>query len=109
VTADHGADVERLAARAAEFDEHAQRARNLADDLRAALDGPAPWGNDDIGRRFADQHADAAEQTVQRLTDLSAKLADMGSAFAKAARTYRATDGASADAADRIRHGLGEG
>ncbi|WP_028851168.1 hypothetical protein [Thermocrispum municipale] len=105
---DHGADVERLASRARDFSEHAQRAKRIADDLRAAVDGKAPWGSDEIGERFAGAHVDAANRAMQRLEEISAQLTSMGDKFGDAAKTYRSTDDESAEGAARIDRELGE-
>ncbi|WP_007027140.1 PE domain-containing protein [Saccharomonospora iraqiensis] len=92
------ADPERLAARAAEFDDLVDRARRIVDGLTRSLDeGPEPWGRDAVGRAFAAAHVDPATRTRETLEELPAALGGLGTAFAEAAEAYRAADRAASE------------
>lgn len=93
------ADVDRLSARAKDFDALSSRAGQISAELAQALDG-APWGDDVVGRSFAAAHVKSADETAARLQALPADLGDAGGTFADAGRRYQAGD---ADAADSIR------
>ncbi|MDV6012943.1 hypothetical protein [Haloechinothrix sp. LS1_15] len=94
------ADADRIAARAGEFTEHAERARAIA----AALDevlcrtGNA-WGSDATGAAFAARHAPDADRVRDRVAALPAHLRDAGDRLAEVAARYREAEG---EAADRI-------
>jgi uncharacterized protein YukE len=92
------ADIERLAARAKDFDDHAERARQIATDLDHALAGAAgAWGDDVVGRSFAAAHAGPTADTADRVRGLFAGLGDVGGSFTEAARRYQAGDTGAAE------------
>lgn len=92
------ADVDRLSARAKDFDALVERAARISADLERALDGaPAAWGDDVVGQSFAAAHADPASDTAARLKGLAEGLRGAGGSFAEAARRYQAGDSAAAD------------
>lgn len=93
------ADVDRLSARAKDFDPLVERAARISSDLEQALDGaPAAWGDDVVGRSFAAAHVGPASETAARLKGLADGLGGAGGSFAEAARRYQAGDSAAADA-----------
>ncbi|GAA5168585.1 MULTISPECIES: hypothetical protein [Amycolatopsis] len=92
-------DVERLSARAGEFDGLVERAARVSAELERALAGAsAAWGSDAVGRSFAAAHVGAADEAAERVRGLAERLAQAGGSFAEAARRYRAGDEAAADA-----------
>ncbi|HVV13186.1 hypothetical protein [Amycolatopsis sp.] len=92
------ADVERLAARAKEFDGLVERAGQIAADLGRALEGAEKaWGDDPVGRSFAAAHAEPAAETAERVRRLAGGLGEVGGTFADAAKQYRAGDTAAGD------------
>ena len=97
------ADVERLSARAGDFDGLVERAARIAAELERAVDG-APWGADGVGRSFAAAHVQRAAETADRVRRLSGRLAEAGGKFGEAARRYRSSDAAAAEAV-RESHG----
>lgn len=105
----YAADADRIDARARDFGDHSQRAREVADALRTALDSDArAWGSDVIGESFAGSHAEPASRVLQQLSGLSGEFEAVGETFAGAAETYRSTDAAAADDAAAARRDLGE-
>lgn len=90
------ADVERLTARAKDFDGFVARAGQISADLDRALDG-APWGDDVVGHSFAAAYAKPATETADRLRGLAAGLGGVGDSFAEAARRYRAGESGAQD------------
>lgn len=92
------ADIDRLSARAKDFDALVDRAARISADLERALDGaPTAWGDDAVGQSFAAAHTDPASETAARLTGLADRLSGAGGSFADAARRYQAGDSAAAD------------
>ncbi|GHF78335.1 hypothetical protein FHX82_004418 [Amycolatopsis bartoniae] len=91
------ADVERLSARAADFGGLVERAARISAELERAVGG-APWGADGVGRSFAAAHVGPAAETAERVRGLAERLAEAGGKFGEAARRYRASDSAAADA-----------
>jgi hypothetical protein len=90
------ADVERLTARAKDFDGFVARAGQISADLDQALGG-APWGDDAVGQSFAAAHAGPATETADRLRGLAAGLGGVGGSFAEAARRYASGESGSRD------------
>ncbi|HJQ45759.1 MAG TPA: hypothetical protein VJT49_13395 [Amycolatopsis sp.] len=91
-------DVDRLAARARDFDGLVERAGTIAADLDRALDGAeAAWGDDVVGKSFAAAHAGPAGATADRSHGLAAGLREVGDSFGEAARRYRAADSGAVD------------
>lgn len=89
----YAADVDRLARRSADFPDLADRARRVAETVRATLDATgAPWGEDEVGSSFAAAHAGPAAQAWELLSGLGDDLADVGARFSKAAAGYRASE-----------------
>lgn len=87
------ADADRLAHRSADFAALADRARRIADDLRAALEAAeAPWGRDAVGTSFAAAHAEPAERSRALVDTLAEGLGSVGARFAAAAVEYRDAD-----------------
>lgn len=83
-------DVEQLAGKAGEFEDHAAHARRVAEDLRRAVESAGRcWGSDEIGRSFAATHQHRAEQALEALEALPGRLDEMGAKFAASAETYR--------------------
>ncbi|MGH3432681.1 MAG: hypothetical protein ACRDQB_07580 [Thermocrispum sp.] len=104
------ADADRIGARARDFGEHAERARQVAQNLRSALESGAsgaPWGGDAVGQSFAGAHAGPADRTLQQLSGLSGEFDAIGTDFTGAAETYRSTDSAAAEDAAAARRDLG--
>lgn len=93
------ADVERLSARAKDFEPIVTRAVQISAELEQAVGG-APWGDDVVGRSFATAHAKPAEDAAARVKGLASDLGAAGGSFAEAAQRYQASD---TDAADSIR------
>lgn len=88
-----GVDLDRLAHRATEFPELAERAGRLADGLKATLEATGTaWGEDAVGASFAAAHTEAAAEALDLLAGLRAGLTDVGSRFTDAAAEYRAAD-----------------
>jgi hypothetical protein len=107
VTGGFGADVDRLAARAKEFDGLAERAGRISADLDHALEGAeAAWGDDIVGASFAAAHAGPAAEVADRLRGLGGGLREVGASFGEAARRYQAGD---AEAAGSISETAAEG
>lgn len=83
------ADAERLAGRAGEFADLAERSgaihRELADRLAAVGEC---WGADRVGESFAAAHLGPAEATLGELGALPGRLDDVGGRFADTARGY---------------------
>jgi hypothetical protein len=90
------ADVERLSARAKDFDRFVERAGQISADLDRALEG-APWGDDVVGQSFAAVHSGPATETADRLRGLAAGLGGVGGSFAEAARRYGAGESSAQD------------
>lgn len=87
------ADVERLAARARDFDGLVHRAGEIAADLDRALEGAeTAWGDDVVGRSFAAAHAEPAGQVAGRVRGLVSGLDHVAGSFAEAAGRYQAGD-----------------
>ncbi|TNC20659.1 hypothetical protein [Amycolatopsis alkalitolerans] len=91
------ADVDRLSARAKDFDALVERAARISAELEQALDG-APWGDDMVGQSFAAAHTAPAAEAVERVKGLAGGLGGAGGSFADAARRYQAGDTGAADA-----------
>lgn len=95
------ADVDRLVARAKDFDGLADHAGTISADLDRALEGAeAAWGDDVVGKSFAAAHADAAREVADRLRALAGGLGDFGGSLGEAAQRYRAGDSDAAEAVD---------
>jgi hypothetical protein len=90
------ADIDRLSARAKDFDPLVARAARISAELEQALDG-TPWGDDIVGQSFAAAHVKPAEEAAARLRGLGSDLAGAGGSFAEAAQRYQAGDAGAAD------------
>lgn len=98
MTGSFRADHEALAARAAVFDDLADRAAAITGELQAALDlAGRCWGEDGVGRSFAAGHEAAAAAALARLDALPAELRDVGQRFAATAATYLDVERATED------------
>ncbi|ASR34260.1 hypothetical protein BAY61_03795 [Prauserella marina] len=89
------ADPGRLAVLAADFAGFAERAEDISTRLRAAL-VDRPWGTDEAGQRFADEHTGPVADTLDRIDTIEAGLAETGETLAVAAAAYRDADGSAA-------------
>ncbi|GGP70290.1 WXG100 family type VII secretion target [Saccharothrix coeruleofusca] len=86
-------DPARLDRGAADFGSFAERAARISADLGAALDSlGACWGDDAIGRGFAQGHVGPAADVLGKLDGLASALGGVGERFAETARTYREVD-----------------
>ncbi|MGH3622163.1 MAG: WXG100 family type VII secretion target [Sciscionella sp.] len=86
-------DVDLLAQHASSFNWLADRVAGIHAELGRALDDTdGCWGNDTVGRSFADSHVAAAQATLDGLGGLPDKLSDVGRRLAKTATAYRTTD-----------------
>ena len=84
-------DVDRLAARAKDFDGLVERAGKISADLDRALDGAATaWGDDVVGQSFSAAHAAPATETADTVRGLAGGLGEVGGSFGEAARRYQA-------------------
>lgn len=89
------ADSDRLERHGAEFAGHADRAGEIVTGLRRTLDRlHGCWGDDEVGRSFADGHLPAANEVLDHLGGLPDRLASVGGKFADTAAAYRATESA---------------
>lgn len=87
------ADVERIAARSKDFDDHATRAKRVAESLDSTLESTGrAWGGDAVGERFDAAHGEAANQARELLSALGGELGELGAKFAGVAETYRASE-----------------
>lgn len=107
MTQGFSADADRIGARSRDFDDHAQRARTVAETLQSSI-GEQPWGDDEVGQSFAASHVDSAERAMGLLAGLGGELDAMGGKLAGAAETYRAIDQGGADDVGAAGRGLGE-
>jgi hypothetical protein len=93
VTGGLEADVDRLAARAGDFDTLVERAGKISADLDSALEGAeAAWGDDAVGTSFAAAHAGRAGETADGVRGLAGGLREFGGSVREAARRYHAVD-----------------
>ncbi|RZQ62740.1 hypothetical protein [Amycolatopsis suaedae] len=89
-------DAERVAAGAAEVEHLVARAAAIAGELEQALSGPV-WGDDAIGRSFAEAHTARAEVALDRVRGVAGSLEGMGDRLAEAAARYREADETAAE------------
>lgn len=101
------ADFERLAQRSKDFDEYAERAKKVADELSEALGSTGKaWGSDAVGQSFDAVHSADADEVLGMLGVLGGDLGGVGSKFADAAETYRAAEQGGQDGIDAAGRGL---
>jgi hypothetical protein len=86
-------DNELLARRAEAFEGLSERAGLIAGDLSTEVAGYGRcWGDDEVGRAFAEGHVRAAEAALAGLGALPGGLADVGSRLIETAVTYARSD-----------------
>lgn len=99
-------DVDRLAARAKDFDGLVASAGDIAAELDHALAGAeSAWGDDMVGRNFATAHGGPARDTAEVVRSLAGSLREVGDAFGEAARRHQAGDSGAAESIDRAARG----
>lgn len=82
-------DNELLARRAGDFDGLAERAGRIADDLRIEVEAHGQcWGDDEVGRAFAQGHVRPAQAALVGIGALPDGLTELGGWLAATARTY---------------------
>jgi len=82
-------DNELLAQRAGAFDGLAERAGRIANDLQTEIDSYGPcWGEDEIGRAFAEGHLGPARAALAGMGALPGGLTELGSRLVATATTY---------------------
>jgi hypothetical protein len=82
-------DNELLARRAGAFDELAERAGRIASDLRAEVEAHGPcWGDDEVGRAFAEGHVGASQAALAGIAALPGELTELGALLIATATTY---------------------
>ncbi|GAA2664754.1 MULTISPECIES: hypothetical protein [Actinosynnema] len=87
------ADLAKLRGGAADFEGFAGRAGRIAADLGAALEALGPcWGDDAVGRSFAEGHVGPAASTRERVDGLNGQFGGLQDRFAATERTYRKVD-----------------
>jgi hypothetical protein len=99
-------DNELLARRAGAFDGLAERAGGIADDLRTEVEAYGQcWGDDEVGRAFAEGHAGPAGAALAGIEALPDGLAELGGWLVATAATYAESEHTSHTAiggADRL-------
>jgi len=86
-------DNELLARRAGAFDGLAERAGRIADHLRTEIEAYGPcWGDDEVGRAFAEGHVGPAQAALAGIGALPGGLADLGARLVATATTYAESD-----------------
>ncbi|SDF91136.1 hypothetical protein SAMN05216553_104134 [Lentzea fradiae] len=97
------ADLERLDAGARELQGFAGQAVEIKGALETALASfGACWGDDAIGRSFADSHVKPAGDAAGAVGALAATLGDVGEKLAATAETYRHVEQSNASAMRRL-------
>jgi hypothetical protein len=82
-------DNELLARRAGAFDGLAERAGRIANDLHTEIDSYGPcWGEDEVGRAFAEGHAGSAQAALAAMGALPGGLTELGARLTATATTY---------------------
>lgn len=80
-------DNELLAQRAGAFDGLAERAGRIVDDLHTEVDSPC-WGEDEVGRAFAEGHVGSAQAALAAMGALPGGLTELGARLVATATTY---------------------
>lgn len=87
------ADPAALARHAADFPGFADRMSAIHDELSSALaDVGSCWGDDAAGHSFAAGHVPSADDTLDRLSALPARLSHVGDRLATMAAAYQQAD-----------------
>jgi hypothetical protein len=82
-------DNELLALRAGAFDELAERAGRIADHLRTEVEAAGScWGDDEVGRAFAEAHAGPAQAALDGIAALPGGFTELGAQLIATAATY---------------------
>jgi hypothetical protein len=91
-------DVDRLAARAGQFEPLAGRLSAIHTTLTDALGAEgACWGTDAVGQSFAAVHTGAATDTESALSGLAGRLTTVGTKLTETAATYGTGEDAAAE------------
>ncbi|GAA3633834.1 hypothetical protein C8D88_109211 [Lentzea atacamensis] len=97
------ADLERLDAGARELRGFAGQAKEIAGSLDRALAAfGACWGDDAVGRSFANSHEKPSGDTAGALSGLATTLGDVGDKLAATAEAYRHVEASNATAMRRL-------
>lgn len=88
-----GGDHERIASGGHRLTELAEHARKIHRDLQSTMDETGDcWGDDEIGRAFADSHTAHAAEVLDRAGGLHGRITDAGGRFVTAAGQLRDLD-----------------
>jgi hypothetical protein len=86
-------DNELLARRAGAFDGLAERAGRIDSDLRAEVEAHGPcWGDDEVGRAFAEGHVGSAQAAFAGIGALPGELTELGARLSATAATYEESE-----------------
>lgn len=88
-----GGDHQRIASGGQRLTELAEHAKRIHGDLQSTLDETGDcWGDDEIGRNFADSHSKHAAEVLDRAGGLHGRMTDAGGRFVTAADHLRELD-----------------
>lgn len=86
-------DSDRIATGGQRLGELSEHANRIASDLKSAVDDLGEcWGDDEIGRSFAESHTKHAGEVLDRAGALPGKISDVGGRFADTAAGLRQLD-----------------